>query len=218
MKNLRRKLARRNFALGIGLLIAGIRPMPAPAQAPLDPSATQSALNPASSTVQGPVDLNWAPPAFAQLGTQASTRSSIALDRNELSVAAALAGGNDPDTKQAIAKIDGINLHLLRFGPAGIGDEASVEAIRDAYHLRGWKHLVTTDTAAKSPVHNGTTDLWLVLDGVNVRGAVVLVETPRSVTLATLAGDLSPVDMLHLRGRFGIPRFEGNDFKEAKDR
>jgi hypothetical protein len=202
-------------AVGIALLVAGIGAIPAPAQAP--PTAVplaQPTPNPAAS----PVDLEWTPPALAQLSAQATTRSSIALDRNELGIAAALAGGSDPDTKQAIAKIDGINVHILRFGTAGISDEASVEAIRVAYHLRGWKHLVTTEAAAKSPLHNGTTDLWLVLDGVNVRGAVVLVETPHSVTLATMAGDLSPVDLLHLRGHFGIPRFDASDFKDAKDK
>ncbi len=68
------------------------------------------------------------------------------------------------------------------------------------------------------PLHNGTTDVWLVLDGVNVRGAVVLVETPKSLTLVTVAGNLSPVDLLHLRGHFGIPRFEGDGFKDAMDR
>jgi len=39
---------------------------------------------------------------------------------------------------------------------------------------------------------------------------VVPVESPRSLPLATLAGNLSPVDLLHLRGHFGIPRFEGD--------
>jgi hypothetical protein len=200
-------------AVAIVLLIAGIGRVPASAQAPLP-----SDSHPASSPVQGPVDLNWTPPALAQLSAQATTRSNIALDRNELAIAAALAGGSDPDTKQAISKIDGINVHILRFGADGIANEASLAAIRDAYHLRGWKHMVTTEAAAKSPLHNGTTDLWLVLDGVNVRGAVVLVETPRSVTLATLSGDLSPVDLLHLRGHFGIPRFDAGDFKDAKEK
>jgi len=36
------------------------------------------------------------------------------------------------------------------------------------------------------------------LDGVNVRGAVVLAETPGSLTIVTLAGNPSPVDLLHL--------------------
>jgi hypothetical protein len=51
-----------------------------------------------------------------------------------------------------------------------------------------------------------------------VRGAVVLVSTPTSLTLATLKGDLSPVDLLHLRGHFGIPRFDGDSLKDAKDK
>jgi len=44
-----------------------------------------------------------------------------------------------------------------------------------------------------------------------------LVESPKSLTLATLKGDLSPVDLLHLRGHFGIPRFEGDRLKDAKE-
>jgi len=58
--------------------------------------------------------------------------------------------------------------------------------------------------------------VWLVLDGANVRGGVVLVETPKSLTLATVAGNLSPVDLLHLRGHFGIPRFEGDQLGPAQ--
>ena len=63
--------------------------------------------------------------------------------------------------------------------------ESAVEAIRASYHLRGWKHMVTTSDHG-GPVHNGTTDVWVVLDGANVRGAVVLAETPRSLTLVTV--------------------------------
>jgi hypothetical protein len=163
-----------------------------------------------------PVVLDWTPPALAQLRTQAAVKSEFTLDRNMLSLAAGMVPNSEPETRQAIAKIDGVSVHLLRFGDAGIPDESEVDAIRRAYHLRGWKHLVTTDE--KGPAHNGTTDVWLVLDGVSVRGAVVLVESPRSLTLATMAGNLSPVDLLHLRGHFGIPRFDGDDFKEEKNR
>ncbi len=96
-----------------------------------------------------------------------------------------------------------------RDGQSTVIDPAQVNAIREAYHLRGWKHVVSS-TSAGGPVHDQTTDVWLVMDGANVRGAVVLVESPKSLTLATLAGNLSPVDLLHLRGHFGIPRFEGD--------
>ena len=107
--------------------------------------------------------------------------------------------------------------NLGGFGDAGMVDEAEVDAVREAYHLLGWKHLVTT-TNSGGPVHNGGADVWLVLDGANVRGAVVLAETPKSLTLVTIAGNLSPVDLLHLRGHFGIPRFDGDGLKSGGDR
>jgi hypothetical protein len=171
---------------------------------------------PAASS-DSPVVLDWTPPALEQLSARAAVKSNFILDRNMLAMAAGVVSDSDPQTRQAIAKIGGVSVHLLRFGDAGIPNESEVDAIRRAYHLRGWKHLVTTEDAG-GPAHNSTTDVWLVLDGANVRGAVVLVESPRSLTLATMAGNLSPVDLLHLRGHFGIPRFDGDDFKEEKNR
>jgi hypothetical protein len=195
----------RKTSLSIAVFTAMVSCALAPAQATPDPAA-------------GPVVLDWTPPSLAQLNSEAAVKSSFTLDRSMLSMAAAVMPDSDAGTKEAIAKIDGVSIHSLRFGAAGIADEASVEAIRQAYHLRGWKHLVTTNTANKSPMQNGTTDVWLVLDGVNVRGAVVLAETPKSLTLVTVSGNLSPVDLLHLRGHFGIPSFNASDFKDAKDK
>jgi len=195
----------RKTSLSIAVVTAMVSCALAPAQAAPDSAA-------------GPVVLDWTPPALAQLNSEAAVKSSFTLDRNMLGAAAALMPDSDADTKQAIAKIDGVSVHSLRFGAAGIADEASVDAIRQAYHLRGWKHLVTTEAANKGPLQNGTTDVWLVLDGVNVRGAVILAQTPKSLTLVTVAGNLSPVDLLHLRGHFGIPSFNGSDFKDAKDK
>jgi len=129
--------------------------------------------------------------------------------------AAGLYSSDDAGTRQAIEKLDGVSVHTMRFGPNGVPDEAAVNAIREAYHLRGWKHLVTTNDSG-GPVHNGHTDVWMVLDGVNVRGAVILAETPRSVTLVTVAGNLSPVDILHLRGHFGIPKFDDDGLHSQK--
>jgi hypothetical protein len=132
-----------------------------------------------------------------------------------LGLVAGAVPGTEPDVRQAVDKVDGVSVHLLHFSDAGIPDEAAVSAMREAYHLRGWKHLVTT-TNAGGPVHNGKADVWLVLDGMNVRGAVVLVEGMRTLSLITLTGNLSPVDVLHLRGHFGIPWFDANGLKDAR--
>jgi len=165
----------------------------------------------------GPVILDWTPPALAQLSALAAVKNSFTLDRNMLGAAAGMWPDTDEPTRQAVNHLDGVSVHLLRFGAAGVPDGGAVNSIREAYHLRGWKHVVTTQDAG-GPVHDGTTDVWVVMDGVNVRGAVVLAETPKSVTLVTVSGNLSPVDLLHLRGHFGIPRFEGNDLEHQSRR
>ena len=196
---------RRTFFAAIPVLTAALACKPILAQ-PQNSYAPTPDASAARNLQSGPVVLDWTPPALAGLSAQASTRSNFTLDRSMLGAAAALLPDSEAEARQTIGKLDGVSVHLLRFGPAGIPDQAPVEQIRAAYHLRGWKHLVST-TGAGGPVHSGTTDVWLVLDGANVRGAVVLAETPKSLTLVTVAGNLSTVDLLHLRGHFGIPQF-----------
>jgi hypothetical protein len=179
-------------------------------------SVSPSSPPPASQTASdpSPVPLEWVPPALAQLSSQAAMKENFTLDRTMLGIAAGMVPDSDAPTRQAINKINGVSVHTMRFGAAGIPDEGAVEAVRSAYHLRGWKHVVTT-SGQGSAVKNGTTDVWFVLDGMNVKGAVVLAETPKSLTLVTVAGNLSPVDLMHLRGHFGIPRLDANDFQNA---
>ena len=184
-------------------------------QQPPAPPPVQPGPPPAAVADSNPVPLEWTPPALTALMAQAVVKNSFTLDRNLIHAAAQIYTDSDAGINQAINKVDGVSVHTLRFGPNGVPDEAAVNAIREAYHLRGWKHMITT-TNSGGPVHNDHTDVWMVLDGVNVRGAVILAETPRSVTLVTVAGNLSPVDILHLRGHFGIPKFDDNGLQVQK--
>jgi hypothetical protein len=197
---------------GVAVLSVGLGCALAVAQQYADPSAPPPPR--AMAPDESPVPLEWVPPALAELSAEAPVKSNFTLDRTMLGVAAGLVPDADAPTRQAINKLDGVSVHTMRFGEGGIPDERAVEAIRASYHLRGWKHLVTTSDHG-GPVHDGTTDVWVVLDGANVRGAVVLAETPRSLTLVTVAGNLSPVDIMHLRGHFGIPQLDRGDFHDA---
>ena len=202
----------------IPVLSAALACAPALTQSPAQPAAPETAAPApaaADNAQSGPVVLDWTPPALTELRSQAAVKSSFSLDRTMLALAAGMVPDSEPETRQAINKLDGVSVNLLRFGPGGIADESLVEAVREAYHLRGWKHLVTASNSG-GPLRNGTTDVWLVIDGSNVRGAVVLAETPKSLTLVTVAGNLSAVDLLHLRGHFGIPRFDGDDLKTGR--
>jgi len=199
------------IASGMALLTAALAVAPSRAQEPQGPPPADYA--PQAIAAASPVPLEWAPPALMQLSTIAVMKSSFTLDRNMLDAAAALVPDSEAQDRVIIRKLDGVSIHTMRFNEAGVPDENAVASIREAYHLRGWKHLVSS-TDRGGPVHSGTTDVWVVMDGVSVRGAVILAETPRSLTLVTIAGNLNPVDILHLRGHFGIPRFDGDGLRE----
>jgi hypothetical protein len=222
---------KRRVAVWTGLVFALVTCGYGAAQAPAGPQGEGGQQEPVAPQDQGapppmatappvyagPVVLEWTPPALEYLSAHASMKESFTLDRTMLAAAGAMLPDADADARQAINRLDGVSVHLLRFPDNGAIDESAVASIREAYHLRGWKHLVTT-TNAGGPVRNGTTDVWLVLDGVNVKGAVVLAETPRSLTLVTVAGNINPVDLLHLRGHFGIPQFNGDQLGDADRR
>jgi len=201
---------KRVFAAVFGLsAIAGIYPAPVPVR------AQQPQQMPAASATPSEVVLDWTPPALAALSAEAAAKSSFMLDRTMLAAAAEMTGGMDDATRQAIARLDGVSVHMLRFAGASPADPAQIEAIRQAYRQSGWKHMVSA-AGGGSQLHNAATDVWVVMDGANLRGAVVLVESPGSLTLATVKGNLSPLDLLHLRGHFGIPRFEDDGMAGGK--
>jgi hypothetical protein len=204
------------LALSVSLLSVGLGSASGVAQEQAGPARqdqSRSRATHVSDPHESPVPLDWVPPALTDLRLQAAIKSDFVFDKAMLGIAAEMVPDSDVPTRQAMNKLEGVSVHLLRFGEEGIADEREIDAIRAAYHLRGWKHVVTA-TNAGGPIHNEYTDVWFVLDGINVRGAVVLAETPKSLTLVTVAGNLSPVDLLHLRGHFGIPRIDAGDFKK----
>lgn len=165
-------------------------------------------------TPGGPEDLDWTPPELTALNAHALARTSFTLNRSMLESASSLLPDSDRDLRRIVSKLDGVNVHLLRFGFSDI-DEQAVAALRQSYHRRGWHHMVSA-SASNAISHGQSTDLWVAFKGFGVRGAVVLIENPKNLALVTFKGDLSPADLLRLRGHFGIPHFDGDRFREDK--
>src|SRR5580658_2413007 len=99
-----------------------------PATAPSDGPPPAATANPDPN----PVPLEWVPPALTALSAQAPIKSNFTLDRNMLAAAASLMADSDADARQAINKLDGVSVHMLRFGEAGVADPDAVASIREA--------------------------------------------------------------------------------------
>jgi hypothetical protein len=188
---------------------------------------------------QPPAD--WIPAGIDQLARNASSHTDFTFDKNMLQLSSALVDGGDPDTRAAIAKLNGITVHLYHYAQPGMYDPHQLDTIREQYHTAGWKHLVGNQSPPPNPGPTGGptaaapppyaappmppalnaldsaphTDLYIKFQGVDVVGMVLVQATPRNLNVVALSGDLSPLDLLHLRGHFGIPKFAGDGFAPA---
>src|SRR6201996_3194410 len=154
---------------------------------------------------------NWVPQGFEALGQRAAFHTDFTFDRAMLQVAGYFVGDADQDTRNAIAKLNSISVHSYHFAAPGLYDPASLDLIRRQYEAAGWRHLVAAHGKG-DPFNAGQTDLWINFAHMDVTGMMVLVSAPKDLNLIALNGDLSPLDLLHLRGHFGIPRFSGDHF------
>lgn len=157
--------------------------------------------------------MEFVPQGLHSLSQNASWHTDFTFDRSMLALAGKLEGLDEP-TRQAIARLNGVSVHSYRYPQPGIYDLAEVDSIRAQYDALGWKHVVSKKPRpgiAPGSTIPTRTDLWVHLNGVNVAGVAVLLAEPSSLNLVTVAGDISTVDLLKLRGHFGIPKFDSDD-------
>ena len=154
--------------------------------------------------------LSWIPQGMNILAQQASWHTDFTFDRSMLALAGNLYGLDEP-TRQSLARLNGISVHSYRFRGPGSYNPAELDAVRAQYNALGWKHVVTAHTHADgSGYAKGQTDLWIATKGINVAGCAILLAGPSNLNLIAVSGDLSTMDLLHLRGHFGIPQFSND--------
>ncbi|HEX4039676.1 MAG TPA: hypothetical protein VHX37_16585 [Acidobacteriaceae bacterium] len=66
-------------------------------------------------------------------------------------------------------------------------------------------------TAPVRPADPVRTDVWVRMDHSDFDGIVLLVANERNVNVVVVDGKIDPMELLHLRGHFGIPRDAGDD-------
>jgi hypothetical protein len=153
--------------------------------------------------------LDWVPRGIEDLGHTAAFHTDFTFDRTMLQMASGVFYGGEQDVAHAVAKLNGISVHSYRFAAPGMYDPSRLNSVREQYRVAGWKHLVGSESHPPN-APTGRTDLWIDFRGTDVIGMVVLLAGTRDLNLIAVSGDLSPLDLLHLRGHFGIPRFAGD--------
>ena len=57
------------------------------------------------------------------------------------------------------------------------------------------------------PEH-AVTDMWLHFSGPDIDAVTVLTRSTKTMNVVRVTGDLRPLDLLHLSGKFGIPKVD----------
>jgi hypothetical protein len=119
-------------------------------------------------------------------------------------------GGVDAD--RAAAALTGISFDTYRYKEPAFYTPETMAAIIAGFHRAGWKHLVngTQTPANMAQPRTAITDVWLHFTGADIDQVTVLVRSTREMSLVQVAGDLRPLDLIHLSGHFGIPKVDPN--------
>ena len=144
------------------------------------------------------------PQGLNELSQTASSKTEFTLDHSMLVLASKLDSG-DEDFRRVIAGVSGVSIHRYHFAEPGTCDPAALQMVKDEYH-NGWKQLVNKHERDGGP---DATNLWLRFENDAISNVAVLVARANEVTLITVSGSISPLDLAHLGGHFGIPRIEG---------
>lgn len=156
--------------------------------------------------------LGWVPQGMGALARTAAFHTDFTFDRAMLQLAGGIwEGSGDPQFAAAMSRLDGISVHSYHYAAPGMYDPRLLDGVKRQYTAMGWQHLVTNHSRSS----DGATDLWISFHNMRATGAVVLFQSPTNLNLIAFSGNLSPLDLLHLRGHFGIPRFEGDHFVPA---
>lgn len=175
-------------------------------------------------------ETNLQPRGMDALEAHATFSTSITFDKSMLDAASQTM---PEDLRPIVAKLRSITVHTFRYSAPGMYSEADLDAVRAQYRGNGWTHwraqkhaaaAVTpgdpnaagmpdaeTAQAGAGPADTGSrdavrTDVWVRVDHENFNGIVLLVANRRNVNLIVVDGMIDPLDLLHLRGHFGIPR------------
>ena len=145
------------------------------------------------------------PQGLESLRHMASSKTEFTLDHSMLVFASKLDPENE-DLRRVIAGVSGVSVHSFHFPSPWMYDPEALSSVKEEYHAAGWKQLVNNHDKDGGP---GMTNVWIRFENNAVSNIAILVSRSTEVNLVAVSGSISPLDLSHLGGHFGIPKIEG---------
>jgi hypothetical protein len=149
---------------------------------------------------------------LSNLADQPATHTGVVFDRSMIEMADSVLVQGGVDADHAAAALTSISFDTYHYKEPAFYTPETMAQIVQSFHRAGWKHLVDgkqtplNETQARTAI----TDVWLHFTGPDIDHVTVLIRASKQMNLVEVAGDLRPLDLLHLSGHFGIPKVDPN--------
>jgi hypothetical protein len=147
----------------------------------------------------------WMPQSIEALRQGASSKTEFTLDRTMLVFASKLDPDNE-DLRRVIAGVNGVSVHNFHFHGRWMYDAQALSSVKEEYQAAGWTQLVNN---REKDAGAGVSDLWIRYENNAVSNIAILLARANEVNFIVVSGSISPIDLSHLGGHFGIPKIEG---------
>ena len=145
------------------------------------------------------------PQGIGILQQSASSKSEFTFDHSMLVLASKLDPDNE-DLRRVIAGVSGISVHRYHFPGSWQYDPGALSSVNEEYRAAGWKRVLNKHDKNEG---SGATDLWVRMENNAISNIAILLARPNEVNFIVVSGSISPIDLSHLGGHFGIPKVEG---------
>jgi hypothetical protein len=160
---------------------------------------------PTAKTTQAQQQKEWVPQGIETLQQSAASKTVFTFDHSMLILMSKLDSENE-DLRRVIAGVRGLSVRNYHFQHAWQYDPAALSSVNEEYRTAGWKRLMNKNTKGEGP---GMTDLWVRLENNAISNVAILLAKSNEVSFVVISGSISPLDLSHLGGHFGIPKIEG---------
>lgn len=149
--------------------------------------------------------VGFTPHALDVLRQGASSKTEFTLDHSMLVFASKLDQDNE-DLRRVIAGVNGVSVHSYHYPSPWMYDPLLLDSVKEEYHAAGWKQLVNKRDKDGDP---GISDVWIRFENNAISNIAMLFARRNEVSFIEVSGSISPLDLSHLGGHFGIPKIEG---------
>lgn len=148
------------------------------------------------------------------LTAKASSTVDVNIDQRLIQLTAKFLSSKDPEeasVKEVVNGLKGIYVRSFEFEKEGEYSLADLESIRSQLRGPGWNRIVNVSSKKEDNV-----EIYLMINGSQIGGLVVLASDPKELTVVNLIGPVDLEKLTKLEGQFGIPELEIDQSKPRR--